>query len=78
MTCLFLLRFLFVLWVFVLSCGVLNSNLWLYPIFLSASWYGCATLLNMALFDKIADSLLLMFSSMFLMMFGGWLLCLCT
>ena len=76
--CLFLLHFLFALWVFVLSCGALNSNLWLYPLFLSASWYGCAALLNIVLFDEIADSLLLMFSGMFLMMFGGWLLCLCT
>ena len=55
--CLFLLRFLFALWVFVFSCGALNSNLWLYPLFLSASWYGCAALLNIALFDEIADSL---------------------
>ena len=75
---LFLLCFLFALWVFVLSCGALNSNLWLCPLFLSASWYGCAALLNIALFDEIADSLLLMFSGMFLMMLGGWLLCLCT
>ena len=37
-----------------------------------------AALLNMVLFDEIADSLLLMFSGMFLMMFGGWLLYLCT
>ena len=77
-TCLFLFCFLFALWVFVLSCGALNSNLWLYLIFSSASWYGCAALLNMALFDEIAVSLLLMFSDMFLMMFGGWLLCLCA
>ena len=53
--CLFLLRFLFALWVFVFSCGALNSNLWLHPLFLSASRYGCAALLNIALFDEIAD-----------------------
>ena len=69
--CLFLLRLLSVVWVLVSLCAGLYSSLRLYPLFLSASWYGLVAWLNMFLFDEIADNLWLIFSGMFLMMFGG-------
>ena len=68
---LFLLRLLSVVWVLVSLCAGLYSSLWLHPLFLSASWYGLVAWLNMFLFYEIADNLWLMFSGMFLMMFGG-------
>ena len=34
--------------------------------------------MNMFSLDEMIDNLLLMLSGMFLMVFGGWLLCLCT
>ena len=78
MMCLFLLRLLSVVWVLLSLCAGLYSILWLYLLFFSASWYGFVAWLNMFLFDEIADNLWLMFFGMFLMMFGGWLHCLCT
>ena len=43
-----------------------------------ASWYGGIAFLNMFSLDDMFGSLLLMLSGMFVMMFGGWLCCLCT
>ena len=52
----FLLRLLSVVWLLVSLCAGLYSSLWLYPLFLSASWYGFVAWLNMFLFDEIADN----------------------
>ena len=66
---LFLLRLLSVVWGLVSLCAGLYSSLWLYPLFLSASWYGLVAWLNMFLFNEIADNLWLMFSGMVLILY---------
>ena len=65
------------LWPELFSFG-LYFSLSFYPLFSRAAWYSFAALLKICSFDEIADNLLLIFSGMFLMMFGGWLLSLCT
>ena len=58
--------------------GGLNSRLWVYPLFFSASWYGGAASWKTCSSEDISDSLLFTDSGMFFIMLGGWFDLLCT
>ena len=68
--------FLCLFW-FVLLFGFgLYCNLYLYPLFSSASWYGFAVLLNCVSSNANVFRRWLILSGRFFMIAGGWLLCL--
>ena len=52
--------------------GGLNSSLYVYPLFLSASWYGGTASLKTFSSDEMLDSRRLIASGMFSRIFGGW------
>ena len=58
--------------------GWSNSSLWLYPLFLSASWNGGAAESNVFLSEEMSLSLLFIASGMLRKIDGGWLLHMCT
>ena len=58
---------------FPVVCG-LYSNLYVYPLLVSAAWYSGVALLKMSSFDDISESRLLIQSGTALMTEGGWLL----
>ena len=50
----------------------------MYPLFLSASWYGVATSSKTSLSEDISEGLRFTDSGTFFMMLGGWFDLLCT
>ena len=60
----FLLCLLCFMLVVLLFSG-LPVSVYVYPLFCSASWYLCATWLNVRSFEELLDSLLFMLSGMF-------------
>ena len=56
----------------------LNLSSWSYPLLLSASWYSGVAFLKMVSVEDTFESRLFILSGIFLMMVGGWLLCLLT
>ena len=50
----------------------------MYPLFLSASWYGVAASLKTSSSENIYETLLFTDSGMFFLMLGGWFHLLCT